>query len=233
MIVTLLEPRFKAVLFDLDGTLIEFKFPVKKSRRALFDFLRRSKFDVNRFTETMRTQDLIDAVHQQWTASRNPKSQPFDDVKSSLYRILDQFEYKSMSTARPFANSLYVIQKIRRKGGIVGIVTNSGRGPVQAILENNRFLPFVSLVITRNEMGRMKPSPDGLLEAKRILGLETQDILYVGDSVLDIESAKSAKITCASIPTGIHRADELRNLSPDYMLERLSDIEKLVIPAAR
>lgn len=231
MTVALPEPGFKAVLFDLDGTLIEFKFPVRESRHSLFDFLRQSGYDVNQFSETMRTQDLIDSVHMQWKNSASLQSRSFSDVKSNLYQILDGFEYKSMPTARPFPNCLKIIDRIRKNGSLVGIVTNSGRGPVREILDDYGFLPYMDLVITRNEMNRMKPTPDGLLEAKRILGLETRDILYVGDSVLDIESARHAKMKCASVPTGSHPVEELRKLSPDYMLEKLSDIEKLVIPA--
>ena len=231
MTVALPEPGFKAVLFDLDGTLIEFKFPVRESRRALFDFLKQSGFDVSRFTETMRTQDLIDSAYVQWKNSPALQARHLSDVKSNLYQILDSFEYKSMPTAKPFPNSLKVIAKIRQTGSLAGVVTNSGRGPAQAILDDYGFLPYMNLVITRNEMTKMKPSPDGLLEAKRILSFEIGDIIYVGDSVLDIESARKAKITCASVPTGSHPVEQFRKLSPDYMLEKLSDIEKLVIPA--
>lgn len=228
--VVLSERGFKAVLFDLDGTLIEFKFPVEESRHALLDFLKHSGFNVNQFNETMRTQDLVDGARLQWEKSNNLKSRPFNVVKANLYEILDGFEYKSMATARPFPNSLAVIEKIKQTGILVGIVTNSGRGPVQEILDKHGFRPYLNIVITRDEMERMKPSPDGLLKAQKLLDVETRDIIYVGDSVLDIESARSAQVKCASVPTGSHPADELRKLSPDYFLEELSDIEKLVIP---
>ncbi len=153
----------------------------------------------------------------------------FGKLKSRLHHILDDFEFKSMPTAKPFPSCLKVVEKLKQIGSLVGIVTNSGRGPAQAILDDYGFLPYLNLVITRNEMSRMKPSPDGLLQAQRILGLNSLDMLYVGDSVLDIESARSANMKCAAIPTGLHPVEELRKLSPDYVLERLSDIENLVI----
>lgn len=229
MTVKLPLTRFKAVLFDLDGTLIEFKFPIRESRHAMIQFLKQSGFDVTHLSESMRTQEMVDSICAQWHNSDILRSIDFVELKSRLYHILDDFEFKSMPTAKPLPDCLKVIGKLRQFGSLVGIVTNSGRGPVQVILEEYGFLPYMNLVITRNEMSRMKPSPDGLLQAQKILGLKSEDILYVGDSVLDIESARSANIRCASVLTGLHPAEELRRLSPDYVMESLSDVEKLVI----
>lgn len=226
------ELRFKAILFDLDGTLIEFKFPIKESRIAMFDFLKNSGFNVDHFSENIRTQDLIDATLVQWSKSQDLKKRDFKEVRADLFAILDALEYKSMPTAKLFPNCLKVVGKIKQMGGKVGIVTNSGRGPAQALLDDYGLLNHLDLVLTRNEMRRMKPSPDGLLEAVRLLGLKTNDALYIGDSILDIESAKCAGIKCASVATGSHRADELRLLSPDYMLKSLNDVERLLVGMA-
>ena len=222
--------KFKAVLFDLDGTLIEFKFPVRESRIAMFDFLRRNGYNVEHFNDDMRTQDLIDEAEIQWSRSEKLKGlHTFVDLRESLFRILDDFEFESIGSSKPLPGCLNTLRKISETGLTMGLVTNSGRAPVISILSDYGFLPYMEVVITRNEMTRMKPSPDGLLEATRLLQLEPSDILYVGDSVLDIEAANRAGIKCASIPTGSYPVESLRKMSPDFIFETMRDLESILL----
>lgn len=224
------QEKFKAVLFDLDGTLIEFKFPVRESRLAMFDFLRRNGYNLDHFKDNMRTQDLIDEAESQWSGSEKLKElHTFTDLRESLFRILDDFEFESISSSKPLPGCLNTLRKISETGLTMGMVTNSGRAPVISILSDYGFLPYMEVVVTRNEMTRMKPSPDGLLEATRLLLLEPRDILYVGDSVLDIEAASKAGMKCASIPTGSYSTEALRKMSPDFIFETMRDLESILV----
>ncbi len=223
--------KFKAVLFDLDGTLIEFKFPIKESRLAMFNFLKRNGYEVDHYTDHMRTQDMIDDVENQWSASERLKEQhTFADLKLSLYRILDDFEFESIKLSKPLPGCLETIKKLSATGIQIGIVTNSGRLPVISVISDYGYFPYMEVVITRNDTSRMKPRPDGLLDAVKLLELEPKDVLYVGDSVLDIEAARDAGIKCASIPTGLYSSETLQKLSPDFVLGTMQDLEKFVLP---
>jgi phosphatidylglycerol---prolipoprotein diacylglyceryl transferase len=222
--------RFKAVLFDLDGTLIEFKFPVKESRLAMFNFLKRNGYKVDHLKENIRTQELFDEAEAQWSASERKKEMhAFPDLKLSLFRILDDFESESIKLSKPLPGCLDAMESLHEAGISMGVVTNSGRAPAISILSDYGYLPYMEVVITRNDIPRMKPSPDGLFEARNLLELENKDMLYVGDSVLDIEAAKSAKIKCASIPTGSFPLEALQRLSPDYILSSMKELEELVL----
>ena len=222
--------KFKAVLFDLDGTLIEFKFPVRESRFAMFDFLRINGYKVEHLKDNMRTQDLIDEADSQWSGSEKLKDlHTFTDLRESLFRILDDFEFESIKSSKPVLGCRNTLQKINEIGLTMGMVTNSGRAPVISILSDYGFLPYMEVVVTRNEMTRMKPSPDGLLEAARLLQLEPRDILYVGDSVLDIEAASKAGMKCASIPAGYYSTEALRKMSPDFIFETIQDLENILV----
>ena len=222
--------KFKAVLFDLDGTLIEFKFPIKESRLAMFDFLKRNGYEVDHFTDHMKTQDMIDDAESQWSRSERLKEQhTFADLRLSLFRILDDFEFESIKISKPLPGCLETIKKISAAGILIGIVTNSGRLPVTSVISDYGYLPYMEVVITRNDTSRMKPRPDGLLDAAKLLELEPKDILYVGDSFLDIEAARQAGIKCVSIPTGLYTSETLRKLSPDFVMETMQDLEKFVL----
>ncbi|MDG6922716.1 MAG: HAD-IA family hydrolase [Nitrososphaerota archaeon] len=211
------QKEFKAVLFDLDGTLIEFKFPIEESRRALIDFLKTRDYDVELLNNNTRTQDLIDTAKEQWaTSPKLKKAHSFVELRENLYRILDSFEFDSIKASKPLAGCLDVIRKLNEAGILTGIVTNSGRAAVNSRLSEYGYLPYMKVVITRDEMTRMKPRPDGLLVAKNMLQLNKDDLLYVGDSILDIEAAQEAGI-------------RLRKMRPDFLLRSLDELEGIFL----
>jgi HAD superfamily hydrolase (TIGR01509 family) len=121
-----------------------------------------------------------------------------------------------------------MITALRRQGLLTGVVTNTGRIPAISVLSRFGFLPYLDIVVSRNEAARMKPSPDMLNEAKRQLALSSSQILYVGDSLLDIEAAKAAEIKIASVPTGTYSKEQLKTFCPDFMLENVYDLERII-----
>jgi FMN phosphatase YigB (HAD superfamily) len=67
-------------LFDLDGTLIEFKFPVRESRILMLDFLRKRGYRISNFNENIRTQALIEQALEEWRQTVMLQMTPFDDI---------------------------------------------------------------------------------------------------------------------------------------------------------
>jgi HAD superfamily hydrolase (TIGR01509 family) len=225
---------FKAVLFDLDGTLVEFKFKVRESRLAMIELLAKKGFDRSHWTENTRTQQMIDEAEKQWKDSEIVmRNQPdFEVIRQELFKLLDRFEYEALLSARPLGGSVRILKKIKEAQLFSGVVTNSGRGPVETVLSEYGLLPYLSVVITRDDMQKLKPNPNGLIEAVKRLGIRPDESLYVGDSVIDIEAARLASMKCASVSTGLYKADVLRESSPDYLLNSIEELEKLVLRSA-
>ncbi len=195
----------------------------------MLDFLKKNGYRIDHFVEDMRTQDLIDEAEAEWKVSKEKQQEhSFGELKQSLYRILDDFEFNSIKTSKALPGCLEIVQKISLSGLTAGVVSNTGRGPVISILSECGFLPYLKIVVSRDEVPRMKPSPDGLLEARKLLQAQSDEMLYVGDSVLDIEASRRAGIKCASIASGLHSAGALKNLYPDYMLEKIQDLDAIL-----
>ena len=87
-------------------------------------------------------------------------------------------------------------------------------------------LNYFSLIIGSDDVNHVKPSPDQLLLAKR--KLKSKIIAHIGDSINDIIAAKSAKILVISVATGNHKKSELRKLKPDFLLNNLKDVPKII-----
>ncbi|HYB04550.1 MAG TPA: HAD family hydrolase [Nitrososphaerales archaeon] len=221
---------FKAVLFDFDGTLVEFNFPVKESRLAMIELLKKRNYDSSVWSDSMRTQDIIDQAREQWRKSGDLRSNhTFEEIKNAIFRLLDDFESNALKEVNAHRDSLPVLRKIRHAEILTGIVTNSGRAPVESVIKEFGFEPYISILVTRNEMEKLKPYPHGLLYAMQQLRVTADESLYVGDSTIDIEAARLAKMKCASVSTGLYHIDALRQHSPDFALTSLVEIEPIVL----
>jgi HAD superfamily hydrolase (TIGR01549 family) len=222
-------PRFKAILFDLDGTLVEFKFDVKASRRAMISWLSQRDFDTSGLSELTRTQTIIDEAARQCDSKGNDKEN-FESIRHSLSDVLDEFEIKAFEEAKPQVNALKTLESLRNHHVLEAIVTNSGRTAVNRIIDKYGFSKYVEFVLTRNEMGALKPNPEGIEKALKLLGLGNSDVAYVGDSTIDIEAARNAGITSIAVASGIYNHQVLAKSAPDYLIPDIKDVEVIVFP---
>jgi phosphoglycolate phosphatase-like HAD superfamily hydrolase len=219
-------PRFKAVLFDLDGTLIEFKFDVAGSRKAAIEWLARNGFDVKGLSPDTKTLGIFQWVRAQ--CDKNVGGLKYDFTRSELSKILEVFEYKGFSLAKPHPGSLRTLKRLKSEQVLCGLVTNSGGKPVSSILREFGFLPYLEPVITRDDMENLKPDPEGILKAIRILEVDREDAVYVGDSIIDIEAAKSAAVSCVALSKGMYTRDSLIQKKPDFIIDNIEDVEQIV-----
>ncbi|MBI2184384.1 MAG: HAD family hydrolase [Thaumarchaeota archaeon] len=213
----------KTLLFDMDGTLIKFKFKVKESRRALIAKLREMGFDASSFSEEMPTQLIYDSALQQ--IRQRKLNLEFKAVKGTLGVILDRFESEAFSESELNPSVVDVLSYFKSQGFKMGLVTNDGRAAASVILDKHSLRRFFDIVITRDDVERMKPDPEGILRASAALGVDPSEALYVGDSVLDVQAAKSAGIgTVVSIIGGVHANDRILKAAPDLIVSKPSDL---------
>ncbi|GAA2636229.1 HAD family hydrolase [Paractinoplanes durhamensis] len=105
-------------------------------------------------------------------------------------------ELAAVGTAEPTPFGHQVILNAVRRGNAVGVVSNNSAVAVEAYLDVHGLTCHVSPVIGRAyaDPARMKPNPEPILTAARILGVAPQECVLVGDSLSDIEAARAAGV---------------------------------------
>ncbi len=217
----------RGLIFDVDGTLVSLKVDVEKLRATTATEVAKAGFDLTSLdVDSLHTQEVIDrARHQIESGSVKIEFEPF---RTSLFTALDELEMDWNSRAVPIAGTAEVLDRLRSLDVKLATLTNSGRVPSDWLLKRHDLHSRFDFTLTRDDVAKMKPSPDGLLKAVRMMGLPKSEVIYVGDSIIDVKAAKGAGMRVASVTTGRYTHERLRSEGSDYILGSLSGLLDLV-----
>lgn len=205
-----------AVLFDLDGTLVD-----------------SSKAIINAVEKVLELKGL--------TCDRAKVARmigvPLENIFSFLVPNLSQeeiwqlvHEYRKYyvkhhlenTAINPHAEAL--LRELKEKGLKLGIITSKYREPVMDVLSHFGISELFDVVVTGYEVIRHKPAPDIVLEAAKRLRTDPKRCVVVGDSPLDVQAGKRAgSFTIAVLSTAYGRK-QLESAKPTIIIEKLEGI---------
>jgi HAD superfamily hydrolase (TIGR01509 family) len=209
-----------AAIFDIDGTLVSFKFDAKGVRRALIGELEVRGVDTTGLDLSSPTQDILDAARERMP----PGEQGYEGYRRRVFDILDTFELKEIGSTKPFPETHGALTSLKAEGVRLAVLTNSGRKAATMSLANADLSGFFEFVLTRNDTETMKPRPEGLLQAVSMLSLPKEEVYYVGDAPYDVMAAKGAGVRSVSVATGSYTAELLAAAGPDFVIRSVSEL---------
>ena len=209
-----------AAIFDIDGTLVSFKFDAVGVRTALIGELKAWEVDTSGLDLSSPTQRILDAAK----ARMLPSKGGYADFRRKAYDILDTFELRDIVSTKPFPGIRELLVGLKARGVRLAVLTNSGRKAATKSLTIAGLLGLFEFVLTRNDTETMKPRPEGLLQAVSLLALPKNDVYYVGDTPYDIIAAKGAGVKSVSVATGSYAPDRLASERPDFVISSISEL---------
>jgi phosphoglycolate phosphatase len=213
------------VVFDIDGTLVTFRFDVRGTRQALIEELGRRGYDTTGLGPSSPTQEILDSAREQSEAGRG---QSYGELRAAVFAILDRFELEGAETTALLPGVRPALDALRSRGARLGVLSNSGRKAAHAALGRAGLLDCFEFVLTRDDTETMKPRPEGLEMAAAMFGLPKSSVYYVGDSAFDVLAARAAGIKVISVATGNYTAESLRAERADYTISSLSELAALL-----
>jgi phosphoglycolate phosphatase len=223
----------RGIFFDLDGTLISLRADGNSFREVAAAELKRIGFRVDEIDHVSGrnyVQDLLDNARSQ--VERGLVKTDFERAKTSTFRKLDKLEMRWIKAAHVLPDVEETLSRLKKPGNgtlKVVVLTNSGRAATRFAMETFKLRRHVDESFSRDDLPVMKPRPEGVRTVLDHFSLEREEVLYVGDSRVDIMAAKAAGIKVASIPTGNYDLETLRKDKPDYTMESLLELEDLVL----
>jgi len=212
----------KALLLDLDGTLVDSTEALKEAGRAGFMALGLSDINHDKIAlEVARRleQDLpIDELFSRFHLGREAEERFLPAYLGAYYSAV-------ISKSKPFPNTKETLKTLSTRFPLALITLRYlVREQVIDELEHLGLRKFFRVVVTALDVEKPKPSPDALLHAAKKLGVPISQCAIVGDSIVDVQAGKTAGAKTVAVLTGLFNRAELAALSPDLLLRTVGDL---------
>lgn len=214
---------YSAILFDFEGTLVDFQWNIDEAVKELLAALAALGFDHGVFSKYDYA-TLFNRAIEESELLRLPSAV----VLERIGEVYDRFDMDAAERWTPKDNAKYVLENVMKEGVLTGLVTNAGRKAISILLERFDFKRLLNVVITRNEVSRLKPHGESILKAIDDLQVSKRETLFVGDSVTDIRAAKEVGIDVAMVLGGESRRQDMEKYEPRFILSSLSEVLKLI-----
>lgn len=195
-------PAAKLWLFDFDNTLaaLEREVDWPGSRRELEAFLRAEGVDEEIFVEIPKGNlPLYAALHSRWLRNNDTVvAAPPRDIAEALLRraseLVERHELFGVERAAPSPGAIELLKALAAQEVIVMIVTSNSSRTVARWLQLHAISDLVRVVIGRDSLLALKPSPETVLRALELATTPAADAVFVGDSEADLGAARAAGV---------------------------------------
>ncbi len=214
----------KAVIFDLDGTLLDTLDDLVDSCNKTLTELnmpQRSKQEIQGFVG-----NGLGVLME--LAIPNGKENPF--YKEALSLMRKNYAENSNNKTKPYSGIMNLLQKLNQNGIKTGIVSNKPDAQVKELtaLYFNNFIEQNAATGENEACGiKRKPAPDSVFKVMENLGTTKEETVYVGDSEVDIETAKNAGLKCISVCWGFKTEAFLKGNGASVLVHTPEEILKI------
>jgi phosphoglycolate phosphatase len=214
------------ILFDLEGTLVDFQWKLEEAEETLRQALVPLGFERQLFDGANYAEIRLRAVEQ------SASSQAKEAIDCRLAPIYDRYDQDALARWSLRDGATELVQALAAKGVQLALVSNIGRRAGWAVLDKFAVREWFQLVIAREDVTEMKPSGEGIRKALAHFDAAPQNAIMVGDSLTDLRAARDAGVPVILISGGETLYRGLGDETPDHSVSSLSEVFDLLFPAA-
>ncbi len=213
---------YSTVIFDLDGTLLDTLGDLHASVNFALesmDYPERSIEEIRRFIGN----GVVKLIE---------RSVPEGTDKASEKKCLDIFRTHYLvhmkDRTAPYDGIISLLGELKEKGIVTAVVSNKLHSAVAGLCEDY-FCGLIDEAIGVSDENERKPAPINVFRAMEHLKSEKAHTIYIGDSEVDVQTAKNAGLECIGVTWGFRDEDELRKSGAEYIAENTDELKKIIL----
>lgn len=210
---------YDAAVFDLDGTLLN----------TLDDLADSTNYALSCYGYPRRTLEEVRRFVGNGVAKLIARATPDGATEEETARCLAVFRAHYLTNMRnktgPYPGILSLLDRLNETGIPVAVVSNKFDDAVKSLC-HHYFGDRVPVAIGESATVRKKPAPDSALAALDALHIPADRAVYIGDSDVDIQTAKAAGMDCISVTWGFRDADFLLANGAQRLVDTPEDLAK-------
>jgi len=209
----------KAVIFDLDGTLL---YTLKDLYLSVNHALEEFNYPTRTYEEIRR---FVGNGIRNLMTQACPENIP--DFEECLACFKEYYSVHSQDNTVPYDGIIELLQKLKEKNIPCAVVSNKFEAATKELIEKH-FEGFFATVVGEGAGIPKKPDPAGVFEVMKRLNVEKDEIMLVGDAETDIATARNAGIKCITVTWGFRDIDYLTEQGATIFVDKPEEILKYV-----
>ncbi|MBD3190538.1 MAG: HAD-IA family hydrolase [Candidatus Heimdallarchaeota archaeon] len=231
------DSKIKGIIFDFDGVLSSFEmrlgWPILNAALQV--------------KPNISQEQIIKVSLEAFTMMTDLKKQKISMIKfffdigkrfgmtnlqaAKFVIVMTIMYYKNRKNIVPKIGVREVLQEILSQNYKVVLLTNASRSVIDVAAEKIPELYEFDLVITRDDTEAIKPDAAGFFKALKVLDLQADQVISVGDQVSDIVAGKKAGLRTVAITGEFteHTKPQLKEYNPDFLIQDVRDLPKLLV----
>ncbi len=211
--------QLRAVLFDMDGTLLDTAPDFIAVCQAMLAAHGRAPIDEQRIADVVSggARAMVAA-----TFDMDPEAPGFETLRQEF---LDRYQDHCAVYSRLYDGMPELLESIERANLIWGVVTNKPVRFAEPIMRQLGLAERSAVLVCPDHVSNSKPDPEPLLLACSQLGIDPAQVLFIGDDLRDIESGRAAGTKTAAVRYGyIHPEDNPAHWGADVIVDHPRDL---------
>ncbi len=209
----------KAVIFDIDGTLMDTNhLHILAWERAF----KRGGYSVP--PERIAVEIGKGGDHLVPAILGDPQSKADEEEQERIRKAHDDEYTKIVNQAKPFPSAEQILARLRQRGLKIALATSASEQEVERYLDYLEADKNVDVIVNKSDVESSKPAPDVFAVALKKLGLQAEQAVAVGDTPYDISAARKVGLACVALLSG---GFDRAQLEPEGPIAIFADVAEL------
>lgn len=221
----------KAVLLDLDGTLLDTVLDLHAAADGMLADLGRPPVAI----EDIRAyvgRGIPNLVKRILAGNLEAADDPAPPPEDALAAFKKHYAEVNGRASRPFPGAVAGLEALKAKGLPLGVITNKAGAFTSVLLDRTGLAPYLDVVVPGDLLPKPKPDPMPVIWACGRLGVSPADALLIGDSVHDFKAGRGAGCKVFLVPYGYNEGQDVRGLDCDAIVASIADAASRISKAA-
>lgn len=209
--------KYKAILFDMDGTVLD-------TLGDLTDAINHTMREFNMPEHTMaEAASFLGNGPAYLIAHAVPEGTTPELTEQVLACYVPYYNAHCQIKTGPFEGIVEMMEKLRAQGKKLAVISNKQDSAVKPLAEHY-FPGLLEIAVGDSPAVRRKPAPDTVLAALEFLGIDKADAVYVGDTEVDVATARNADMDVAGVTWGFRTREQVIATGAEHVFDTVDEL---------
>jgi HAD superfamily hydrolase (TIGR01549 family) len=155
-------------------------------------------------------------------------AEAMEEIRNEALAIAEKYELEAARDTSLLPGASETLAALKRMDLKIGLFTLNSDKAANYILQRFKLGDFFGVMVPRDKVNFVKPNPEHLEMALKVLDVAAEETVVVGDGNVDMQSARELKAIAVGLPTGTSTVEQLMRYGANYIITSITDLPVLI-----